>query len=296
MTALPQPGIFANHSQFFLALEYRCANSAKLRSALAQIRRLAAAETFCVMAFGPALWRSLAPDKAPRGLRDFTAIEGVNGLGAPSTQADVLIWIHGADHSEVFDLGRAAHLALAPCAKLEREVPGFVYRDSRDLTGFIDGTANPKDDEALEAALVPQGEVGAGGACVLSQRFVHDLTAFNKLSVPEQERVIGRSKPDSVEMDKYVKPKDAHIARAEVEEAGVELKIFRRSFPFGGVTEHGLYFLAFARDPHRFEAILKNMYGVSGDGLHDHLLHFTRAVSGAYWFAPSAEELAAALA
>ncbi len=292
MPVTPQPGIFSPHSGFFLALEYRAANSAALRTAIAQIRKSATDKTSLVMAFGPGLWRSLAPTHAPAKLRYFTAITGARGFTAPSTQGDLLIWIHGQGADTVFDAGRAAHAALEKSATLQREVPGFQYHDNRDLTGFIDGTANPQDDEAREAALIPAGEAGAGGAYVLSMTYLHDLAAFNKLPVPDQERVIGRRKPDSTEMEKSVKPKDAHIARAEVEEDGVELKIFRRSYPHGGVAEHGLYFLAFACDPHRFDAILASMYGAPGDGLHDHLLHFTRAVSGSYWFAPPVEELA----
>jgi putative iron-dependent peroxidase len=159
------------------------------------------------------------------------------------------------------------------------------------MTGFIDGTANPKDTEAIEAALIPQDKENAGGAYVLSMQYVHDLDAFNKLPVSEQENVIGRTKPDSTELDPDLKPKDAHIARAEISEDGVELKIYRRSFPYGGVQQHGLYFLAFACDQHRFDAMLKSMYGLAGDGVHDRLLLFTRAVTASYWFAPSQETL-----
>ena len=45
----------------------------------------------------------------------------------------------------------------------------------------------------------------------------------------------------------------------------------------------------------RFTVLLDSMFGRSGDGLHDHLLQFTRPVTGAYWFAPSVEDLAAVL-
>ena len=34
------------------------------------------------------------------------------------------------------------------------------------------------------------------------------------------------------------------------------------------------------------EKMLRRMLGVSGDGLHDRLMEFTRAVSGASFFAP----------
>lgn len=295
MASSPQPGIFNEDGCFFLALEYRCTASGAVKSALRKAYETVEAGTSCVFAFGPAFWRGLSVAPSQDNLRDFTAIEGPNGFTAPATQHDILIWAHGKRADAVFDAGRAIHKALEACAGLELEVPGFVYRDSRDLTGFIDGTANPKTDEARQAALIPLNESGASGSYVLSQRFIHDLAVFNKLSIPQQEGVIGRTKLDSIELEEAVKPKDAHIARAEIEENGVELKIYRRSFPYGGMREHGLYFLAFACDPHRFDAILKNMYGVSGDGLHDRLLHFTRAVSGSYWFAPSQQDLALAL-
>lgn len=291
MPSTPQPGIFANDSRFFLALEYRCADAAALRVAIARIRGYSGGETALVLAFGAALWRSLSPHGMPARLRDFAAINGVDGFTAPSTQCDLLIWIHGPRADAVFDAGRAAHLALADCAMLQYEVPGFQYHDNRDLTGFLDGTANPQDDEAREAALIAKGGRGAGGSYVLSQKYVHDLAAFDRLAVADQEKVFGRSKADSTEMEKSVKPKDAHISRVEIEADGEELKIYRRSFPWGGVAEHGLYFLAFACHQRRFEAMLANMYGVSGDGLHDHLMHFTRALTGSFWFAPPVEEL-----
>jgi putative iron-dependent peroxidase len=34
------------------------------------------------------------------------------------------------------------------------------------------------------------------------------------------------------------------------------------------------------------------MYGASGDGAHDRVVEFSHTVSGAYYFAPSAEALA----
>jgi len=33
--------------------------------------------------------------------------------------------------------------------------------------------------------------------------------------------------------------------------------------------------------------MLTRMMGISGDGIHDHLLRYTRAVTGANFFAPS---------
>jgi putative iron-dependent peroxidase len=176
-------------------------------------------------------------------------------------------------------------------ANVASEQAGFSYRGSRDITGFIDGTANPPTLEAPDVALVPPGQPGEGGSFVLVQRWVHDLRAFDQLPVKEQERVIGRTKADSVELSDETKPTTAHIARVTVEVDGAELEILRRSVPYGSVAEHGLYFVAFSADPLRFERMLSRMFGTSGDGIRDRLTDFSRAVSGSLYFAPSQNAL-----
>ena len=62
---------------------------------------------------------------------------------------------------------------------------------------------------------------------------------------------------------------------------------------YGTVREHGLYFVAFACDLQRFDVQLRRMYGLTGDGLSDRLIGYTKAVTGAYWFAPGSGDLAA---
>ncbi len=93
---------------------------------------------------------------------------------------------------------------------------------------------------------MPQRRPGAGGAFVLSQKWVHDLEAFRALPIPEQECVIGRTKADSIELEGAAMPATSHVSRTDVKVDGVAQKIYRRSTPFGGAAELGLYFLAFA--------------------------------------------------
>ena len=68
---------------------------------------------------------------------------------------------------------------------------------------------------------------------------------------------------------------------------GEELEVVRASFPYGGVDEKGLVFVAFTRDLRIPLKMLQRMLGVSGDGKHDRLMDFTHAVTGATLFAPS---------
>ena len=114
------------------------------------------------------------------------------------------------------------------------------------------------------------------------------------LSLEEQEAVIGRTKPDSVELDDDVKRNTAHISRMVIEEDGEELEIYRRSVPYGTVTEHGLHFVAFSAEPQRFTKMLHRMFGTD-DGVRDRLTAFSTPISGAYWFVPSLEALGDAL-
>ena len=122
--------------------------------------------------------------------------------------------------------------------------------------------------------IIPDGDVGEGGAYVITQRWVHDLGKFHAQSLEDQQVTFGRTKPDSVELDD--KPPTAHISRVVIEEDGEELEIYRRSTPYGRVGELGLYFIAFSADVTRFHKMLARMFGTSGDGLHDHLTDFTR--------------------
>jgi putative iron-dependent peroxidase len=240
-----------------------------------------------VVAFGSRAWRSVASTRAPADLGPFSQIRGDNGKRAPATQHDAWLWISGAEPDVTWESARAAAQALAGAAMLVSERDAFTYRGGRDITGFIDGTANPQVRNAPEVALIPPGNVGEGGSHVLVMRWVHDLAAFEQLSVPEQERVIGRTKTESIELSEAEKPPTAHIARVETFVRGTEQEIFRRSVPYGGAGEHGLYFVAFSRERARYDRLLARMFGTSEDGVRDRLTDFSRPVSGAYYFAPS---------
>jgi porphyrinogen peroxidase len=296
--ATGQPGIFAQGTRSHYNLEFDLRSGARpddVAAAVAKLREPAvtAGGLNLVIGFGAGLWGSLvsASDR-PAELRPFDPVEGTDGHRAPSTQHDLWIWIHGTGEDLALDAARACTAVLAPVAELVLEQPCFVYRDSRDLTGFIDGTENPHVEEGPEVALVAAGEPGEGGAYVITQRWVHDLEAFHGQSVTEQEGTIGRTKPDSIELADDRKPPTAHIARVVIEEDGEELEIYRRSTPYGTVGEHGLYFVGFSAELSRFDKMLARIFGVT-DGVRDHLTDFTRPVTGSYYFAPSLEALRA---
>jgi putative iron-dependent peroxidase len=264
------------------------ASPADIRACMASLRepQVTAGGLNLVIGIAPELMRTLAPGATPDELAPFAPISG-NGRGVPARQHDLWLWLHGTGPDVVLDGAVAASIVLGPVATMVTEQPAFVYRDSRDMTGFIDGTENPIVEEAPEVALVPPGAKGEGGSFVLVMRWVHHLSAFHQLGTDEQEGIIGRRKIDSEELDDDVKPETAHIARVVIEEDGEELEIYRRSAPFGTVGERGLNFVAFGADPTRFTKMLERMFGVSGDGLHDRLTDFSTPDGGAIYYAPS---------
>ena len=294
--ATGQPGIFAQGTRSHYSLEFDLrpgAAVADVTAAVVQLREptVTAGGLNLVIGFGADLWTKLAPTGGvPAELRPFDAVQGVDGHGAPSTQHDIWIWVHGTGEDIALDAARACAAVLTGVAKLALEQACFVYKDSRDLTGFVDGTENPHIEVAPDVALIADGEPGEGGAYVITQRWVHDLEKFHAQSVAKQEDTFGRTKPDSIELDDLMKPPTAHIARVVIEEDGEELEIYRRSTPYGTVAEHGLYFLGFSAELSRFDKMLARMFGVT-DGVRDHLTDFTRPVSGSYYFAPSLQAL-----
>lgn len=295
---LPQPGIFAQGTNAHHFMEFDLLPAVTPTQAIASFMRLRVPEVSSggvnlVVAFRAGAWREVAPWNAPESLADFREISGGVGRRAPATQHDAWMWISGSAADVTWDHARAAAAALHDVARVAAEQSGFTYRGGRDITGFVDGTANPPPRRAPDVALVPPGQPGQGGSHVLTMRWVHHLAAFHQLPAEEQERVIGRTKQDSAELSPAEKPPTAHIARVEIECEGEELEIYRRSVPYGTVKEHGLNFLAFSAEPSRYERMLARMFGTSGDGQHDHLTDFSHPVSGAYYFAPSLDALTA---
>ncbi len=102
---------------------------------------------------------------------------------------------------------------------------------------------------------------------------------------------MGRTKPDSLELKGEAMPPASHVSRTDYQENGKVLKIVRRSAPYGTVEEYDLDFLAFSCELHRFQVLLERMFGASGDGISDRLIHYSKPVTSSYWFAPSRENV-----
>lgn len=300
----PQPGIFDESSRAFYYLEYRLPSSLStidLKQALNEILtqsltdEYADAGCYVTFAFSRNAFTHLSSKAIPHDLRDFHTLTSPNGHTAVSTQADLFFWLHGSAEDLLFDMALFINKKLNNLADIFLDLKGFSYHKNRDLIGFVDGTGNPKDDGKYLAALIPEGQDNAAGTYLLTQKWVHKLSEFEALPVAKQEKVIGRTKVEDVELQGEAMPIDSHVSRTDIERDGVPMKIYRRSGPFGNTQENGLYFLSMACELKRISSQLDSMFGLSEDGICDQLLDYSKAKTSSYWFAPSIEELQALL-
>ena len=294
---IPQTGIFALGTYSHAYLEFELLPDIEPAAAVAAAASLREPRTTIggvnlVCGFRPELWRSVARDAAPLDVGGFNApLVGPDGYTMPATQRDIVMWLSGAEYDVVFDLSRDVVGGLAPYAKLANEMVGWPYHHDHDLTGFIDGTENPTLVEAPEVAIIPAGVAGEGGSILLLQKWAHDVSAWEGLGVNGQEQAIGRRKVDSVELDP--KPPASHVARTDQDNFG---KIFRRNIPYGDLDEHGTIFVGFCATQPPLARMLESMLGLGAPGsgaVRDELTRFTQPLTGAYYFIPAADRIAA---
>ncbi len=298
----PQSGILPDSNCHAAFLTFRCRvgeeTTERVRQAAARLPEMTAevaalgpaANLVSVIAFGAAVWDDLYPAARPDGLAPFQAFAD-GGRSAPGTEADIFLHLRADRRDLVFALARRLRLALGDAVAVVEEVHGFRNLDSRDLTGFVDGTENPQGlDDRSSVALMSDGDF-AGGSFVNIQRYVHDLSSWEALSVRQQEDIIARTKQDDVEYPSERKPPTAHIKRVSIKVGGESLEMLRHSMPYGTADEHGLYFVAYAARPDSFSRMLEAMIVADAAGRYDHLMDYSRAVTGASFFAPPREWL-----
>ncbi|HEY0197894.1 MAG TPA: Dyp-type peroxidase [Rhodanobacter sp.] len=247
----------------------------------------------CVMGFGSDAWDRLFGSPKPAGLHPFREIKGQHH--AVATPGDMLFHIRSMRMDLCFELATQIMSRIGDAVSVVDEVHGFKYFDERDLLGFVDGTENPVDQDAIDAAIIGEEDPHfAGGSYVITQKYLHDLKAWEAVPVEQQENIVGRKKLSDIELDDAAKPSYAHNALTTIEENGEELDIVRDNMPFGevGKGEFGTYFIGYARSPDRIEQMLVNMFVGRPPGNYDRLLDFSKAVTGTLFFVPSATFLA----
>ncbi|MCU1528261.1 MAG: peroxidase [Frondihabitans sp.] len=243
----------------------------------------------CTVGIGSAIWPSLTRLPRPAELHPFREIRGAQHT-AISTPGDLLFHIR-ADRADLcFEFERLLLDSLGSAVIVEDEVQGFRYFDTRDLLGFVDGTANPVGDELAESTLVGDEDPDfAGGSYVVVQKYLHPLEAWRSLTTEQQETIVGRTKADDVELDDAEAGQKSHKTLATITDDDGEHDILRDNMPFGrpGSSEFGTYFIGYSRRLWVIEQMLERMFIGDPPGLHDRILDFSTALTGTTFFVPS---------
>ena len=275
-----QPGILASvpgHARF---MEFVAAPDTDTGLAIAELGGLGVDER-AVVGFGPASVAALS--RSIDGLRPFPGLVGP-GCNVPSTQVDLWCWLRGDDRGALMHQGRRIGKALASAFRLDRVVDGFKYDRGLDLSGYEDGSENPKGDDAVAAALVRDRGPGLDGSSFVAvQQWIHDLDHFESLPPDERDNIVGRRLSDNEELDDA--PPSAHVKRTAQESFEPEAFVVRRSMPWADAIGEGLMFVAFGKSLDAYEAQLRRMVGEE-DGITDGLFRYSRPISGSYFWCP----------
>ena len=274
-----QPHILAAPQALTRSLTLRLLPQTDPRPALRRFRD-AWSPSSGVVGLGEPLVRAL--HATVPGLRTFPSLAGA-ACPVPSTQQSLWVRLAGDDRSVLFDGGEEALALLAPAFALDDVLDAFLYAGGRDLTGYEDGTENPKDEAAVEAALCSSGAGLKHSSFVAVQKWVHDLAGFRAHPVDERNAVIGRRIDDNEEIDDA--PASAHVKRTAQESFDPPAFMLRRSLAWATGREQGLEFVAYGESLDRFERALRRMVGLD-DGIVDALFTFSRPVTGGYYWCP----------
>ena len=253
----------------------------------------------CTVGIGSDVWDAVTGAARPAELHPFREVVGAVHT-APSTPGDLFVHIRANRRDLCFELERQLLDRLHGAVLVTDETVGFRYFDARDLLGFVDGTANPVGDALPAATLVDASDPAAdpaahGGSYLVAQKYVHSLAAWNRMSVEQQEAVIGRTKLDNIELaDASASEQKSHKTLSTItDDDGVEHDILRDNMPFGSPArgEFGTYFIGYACEPDRIETMLNNMFIGNPPGTYDRILDVSTPVTGSLFFVPTLDML-----
>jgi deferrochelatase/peroxidase EfeB len=265
--------------------------------------------------FGPSLFdgRFGLASRRPAALADLPPFAG-DALDPASSGGDLCVQACADDPQVAFHaIHTLTRLALGTATLRfvqsgfgRTASPGAGQPTPRNLLGFHDGTANPDpEDDSTMRRLVWVDDSSdqawmTGGTYLVARRIRIHLEQWDRSTVDEQERTIGRTKvsgaplggvheDDPVDLEALtpdgalVIPDSAHIRVAAPATNGGQ-SILRRGYSFAdgidpvtGELDAGLFFVCFQKDPRaQFVPIQQRLS--DNDALGQYLVHTTSAV------------------
>ncbi|GAB0109959.1 Dyp-type peroxidase [Pseudoalteromonas distincta] len=237
----------------------------------------------CMVAIGAQYWPHILPEYIPDELQSFPNINHSEHVMS-AQPFDLFVQIR-SDREDVNHLFALQILKLfSPDVELVEQIRNFRFLDGRDFNGFIYGGNTPHGRQKRATALVskPNSFVDQG-SYIHVQRFKHDLTLWQHLSLSEQEQIMGRTRLDNTLIEPIVNT--SHAARCELKDENGHALLLNQSMPYGDVYEQGVLSITCASTGTAFEKVLRSRVG-TGE-CYDQWLDFTQADMGSAFFAPS---------
>lgn len=241
-----------------------------------------------VIAVGSNYWMELFPGVLPKQLAPFPDFSEYD-RSAPVVPFDLFVQIR-ADRADICHaIGIEVCALLESDVELVEQVKGFRFLDGRDLTGFVDAADNPRGMKKFDVAIVgDEDPYFTGGSYIHVQRYQHNLEKWNKLSVAEQEQIMGCSKAENMRFAEHQQAPFSHTKKITMHNVqGQPIELLCQSMPYGDMKVQGQYFVACANSPQPFTEQLRNRIVADENGDYDKLLDFTTAETGGAFFAPS---------
>ena len=147
----------------------------------------------CVIGFGSEAWDRLFGQPRPGGASSLPRDPRRLLRHAIATPGDCFFHIRAERQDLCFELATQMMMRLGNAVAPADEVHGFRYFDARDLLGFVDGTENPVDQEAIDAALIGREIWRSPAAVTSSYRSTCTIWRVgNALPTEVEERIIGQ--------------------------------------------------------------------------------------------------------
>ena len=206
-------------------------------------------------------------------------------IAIPSTQNSMLLWFRGSDRGKLFHQLLLLHDFIKDTFDIDDIVEAFSYCGNADLSGFLDGAANPDENIVCDVALVDSKNLKLNGSSFLvTQKWQHNFTILNSMGQRDKEDSIGRSLINNEKL-LSLKP-ESHVKRTEQRSFSPAAILKRSSMPWSNGLEGGLMFTAFSNSFYPFEVQMKKMLGYD-DGIVDALFKFSTPLTGAYFWVPA---------
>jgi deferrochelatase/peroxidase EfeB len=267
--------------------------------------------------FGPTLFRNGdsedrfgIADRAPALLNRLPRFAG-DSLSASSGDGDLCIQACSDDPQVAVHAIRNLSRIAFGRASIRWSQLGFGRTSStstsqvtpRNLFGFKDGTANIKAEHtaAVEADVWVGSTDGpawlAGGSYLVARKIRMVIESWDRTSLQEQERVVGRSKGEGAPLSggsEFSEPlfnatgaagqplidSDSHVRLAHSSSTG-GATLLRRSYNYVdgndelGRLDAGLFFISFQRSPQQFIDVQRSL---SIDALNEYIKHVGSAI------------------